>query len=412
MIQLLNWPLCFLIALRYAKNKRSSGVINFITLFTVLGITIGIAALILVVSVMDGFEAELKSRILGTVPHVSIHKEDMALEKTKQLAAELNLSSTINQQLELVESNAIVQVPDNLVGLLIQGIRDTDSIPKPLMNSIRIGQWDSLFKQKYGIVIGYQLANKYNIVPGDKVRVLLSGVSHYTPIGRMPAQRNFEVVGIFQTGSDSESQTAFVNSPALNKLLKRQPTANDGIKLMLQDAFLAEQIAKQFQMSLGEDVSVTNWKQTHGSLFSAVKMEKNMMSIMLFLVIVVAAFNMISSLVMMVTQKQSEIAILKTQGLTAKNITMIFVLQGSYNGLLGTLIGVGLGVIMVFGINPVMQATGIQLLGPVGIGIPILLSWQKVIFVAFFALLLALAASIYPALKAAKVEPAEALRHE
>lgn len=409
---MLNWPLCFLIALRYARTNRKKGVGNFIVIFTILGITIGVSALILVVSVMDGFEQELKNRILGAVPHVSVHKRNASISEIELITKEIQVSKLIKQQVPLTESAAIMQVPNNLVGVLLQGISEKEHIPSQLEQSIFIGDWQAMFEQKYGVIIGYQLANKYGLSVGDKVRLLLSGASHYTPIGRLPAQRNFTVVGIFQTGSEAESQTAFVNAVSLNKLLKRNAFDNDGIKIMLHDAFNADLVANRLTANLDDHFDVTIWKQTHGNLFSAVKMEKNMMAIMLMLVILVAAFNMISALVMMVTQKQAEIAILKTQGLSSKNLLTIFIVQGSYSGAVGTFWGVTLGVALTLGLNPFMQLTGIQLLGPVGFGIPVMLSWSKVVVVTVITLLLALLSSIYPAIKASNVQPANALRHE
>ena len=255
------------------------------------------------------------------------------------------------------------------------------------------------------------MAMEYGLNIGDKVRILISGVSHYTPIGRLPAQRSFTLVGLFDTQSEIDNQLVLVRTSDLNKLMKKPADANDGYRLVLTDAFDAENIAQQYRQ-LEPSHEVTSWHKTHGKLFDAVKMEKTMMWTMLSLIILVAAFNIVSALVMMVTQKQGEVAILKTLGLKASSIRSVFIFQGAYNGLVGAISGAVLGVLLVTNLNKVSALFGINLFGVPGQYLPISLNIFNLIWVFLFAVALAFLASVYPAHRAASLMPAKVLRHE
>ena len=383
-------------------------------MFAMAGIALGVMALILAMSVMDGFEGLLKERMLGAVPHVTVaprNQQEMDVDEVSRAVTALGLETDVRQTLPLVQTQAIIQLPADLKGVLVQGVQSVESVPVSLASSV--SDWSSFFEHKYGLMIGRYLAIEYGLTVGDKVRLLVSGASHYTPLGRMPAQRNFTIVGIFETQSEIDEQLILTRSQDLNRLLKNKPGHVQSVRLVLEEPFEAPRISQSLDQALESSrYRVENWHKTHGKLFDAVRMEKNMIWFMLSLIIAVAAFNIVSALVMMVTKKQNEVAILKTQGMTSLTIAKIFTLQGAYNGVLGTIIGGILGALLSLFLNDIMSATGINLLGVPGVGLPIEFSPAKLVMVMIFAFVLALMASLYPASKAARLKPADVLRYE
>lgn len=413
----MNLPLSTLIGLRYARAGKGGKFVGFISAFSMAGIALGVMALIIVTSVMDGFEGLLKQRMLGAVPHVTIsldspQKQNITLEPVLAGLKTENLEDKVLQTLPQTQSQAIVQMPGNLKGMLLQGIYTQSDIPVGVREHLFRGQWSHLFEYKYTIVIGQYLAMEYGIGIGDKVKVLVSGASHYTPLGRMPAQRNFTVVGTFETNSEIDQQVAFVRAADLNRLNKKSADDISSVRLVLSDAFDAEFVSEKLTSTLSSQYKITSWHNTHGKLFDAVKMEKTMMWVMLSLIIAVAAFNIVSALVMMVTKKQNEVAILKTLGMQPKVISRIFTFQGAYNGLIGSSVGAFIGAVLTLNLNNVMSVTGVNFLGVPGVGLPIDFSWFKVMLIVVFSLVLALVASIYPARNAASLLPADVLRYE
>ncbi|WP_299268680.1 lipoprotein-releasing ABC transporter permease subunit [uncultured Psychrosphaera sp.] len=413
----MNLPISLQIGLRYSKAAKDGKFISFISFFSMAGIALGVLALILVMSVMDGFEGILKQRILGAVPHVIIEpeqtKNQLTVAQFNKTVEGAEFTNNVIQVLPLVQSVAIMQLPSDLKGVMAQGISGNDSIPLGVTEHLAQGSWSEFLDFKYGVVVGQYLAMEYGLGVGDKVRLMISGTSHYTPIGRMPSQRTFTIVGMFQTESEIDEQLIFVRSQDLNRLMKKPPKDNAGIRLVLNDAFLANDVAQKLaDYYPAEDYKIENWHDTHGKLFDAVKMEKTMMWFMLSLIICVAAFNIVSALVMMVTKKQNEVAILKTLGMTQNTISNIFIVQGAYNGILGALFGGGLGAFLTLNLNGFMNATGLNFLGVAGVGLPIDFSWMKLFYIVSLAIVLALLASIYPARKASQLMPADVLRYE
>jgi len=413
----MNLPISLQIGLRYSKAAKDGKFISFISFFSMAGIALGVLALILVMSVMDGFEGILKQRILGAVPHVIIEpeqgKNQLTVEQFNKTIKGAEFTNNVIQVLPLVQSVAIMQLPSDLKGVMAQGISDEGSIPLGVKNSLSSNSWLQFLDAKYGIVVGQYMAMEYGLGVGDKIRLMISGTSHYTPIGRMPSQRTFTIVDMFHTESEIDEQLVFVRSQDLNKLMRKAASQNSGIRLVLDDAFLANDIAQKLSDYYpSTDYKIENWHDTHGKLFDAVKMEKTMMWFMLSLIIGVAAFNIVSALVMMVTKKQNEVAILKTLGMAPKTIANIFIVQGAYNGIFGALLGGTAGAILTLNLNGFMSATGLNFLGVAGVGLPIEFSWLKLTYIVSLAIVLALLASIYPAKKAAQLMPADVLRHE
>ncbi|GAA0287847.1 lipoprotein-releasing ABC transporter permease subunit LolC [Psychrosphaera haliotis] len=391
---------------------------GLISLFSKAGITLGVLSLIVVISVMDGFEGLLKDRILGSVPHVVVTAKNNGLleelqdkEWLKQLPE--NDQQLILQQLPLVSSTAILQLPQDFKGIVVQGLSLDSEIPLGLKAAANSPTWESLNSSRYGVVISRFMAYDNGLSIGDNVRIIVSGASHYTPLGRLPAQRNFKIVGLYSTDSELDQHLVFTKKQDLNKLLKQKANSMQAIQLVLSDPFAAKSIEKSLLNTLGKDqFDISSWYNTHGKLFDAVKMEKNMMWIMLSLIVAVAAFNIVSALVMMVTQKQGEVAILKTLGMQPIDIAKVFTIQGSYNGVIGAILGSILGSVITLGINKFMLITDINLLGVPGIGLPVVFSVEKVGLIAILAIGLSFLASIYPAIRAAKLAPADVLRYE
>ncbi|NVK26126.1 MAG: lipoprotein-releasing ABC transporter permease subunit [Gammaproteobacteria bacterium] len=411
-------PLSVLIGLRYSKSAKDGKFISFISFFSMAGIALGVMSLIIVLSVMDGFEGVLKQRILGAVPHLTLQPKDessqISASQTQQLIRDIDRENDVIQYIPLVQSQAIVQLFGDLKGMLAQGISDPSSIPLGVEQNLVQGTWSEFLDTKYSVVVGRYLAMEYGLSVGDRIRLMISGTSHYTPIGRMPAQRTFTITGLFETQSEIDSHLLFVQARDLNRLMKKRSDAQDGMRLVLRDAFDAQPIQKQLQSleSVKDNYLVTSWHTTHGKLFDAVKMEKNMMWFMLSLIIAVAAFNIVSALVMMVTKKQGEVAILKTLGMQPATVRRIFVVQGGYNGIFGALVGGVLGTVTVLSLNDLMRVTGLNILGVPGVGLPMELSMLKVTSIVAFAVALALLASVYPAKKASQLMPADVLKHE
>jgi lipoprotein-releasing system permease protein len=413
----MNLPISLQIGLRYSKAAKDGRFISFISFFSMAGIALGVLALILVMSVMDGFEGILKQRILGAVPHVIIEpgqgKNQLTVAQFNKTIEGAEFTNNVIQVLPLVQSVAIMQLPSDLKGVMAQGIGDKSTIPLGVMDSLDANGWSHFLETKYGIVVGQYMAMEYGLAVGDKIRLMISGTSHYTPIGRMPSQRTFTIVDMFHTESEIDEQLVFVRSQDLNRLMKKAPSDNSGIRLVLDDAFLANDIAQKLASYYPQsDYKIENWHDTHGKLFDAVKMEKTMMWFMLSLIIGVAAFNIVSALVMMVTKKQNEVAILKTLGMTENTISNIFIVQGAYNGIFGALLGGCVGTLLTINLNGFMSATGLNFLGVAGVGLPIDFSWIKLFYIVSLAIVLALLASIYPARKAAQLMPADVLRYE
>ncbi|MFT4929837.1 MAG: lipoprotein-releasing system permease protein, partial [Phenylobacterium sp.] len=294
-------------------------------------------------------------------------------------------------------------------GVMLQGVFKDHFAP--IKQDMVVGQWRNLYEKKYSIIIGHYLATKLRVSVGDTVRIMVAGDSNYTPIGRMPRNRKFTIVGIFNTGSEIDDKVIFTAGKDAAKLLRLKDNRISGIRLYLKDAFAAPQMSAQLQQQYPA-LKVTDWRQSYGKLFSAVQMEKKMMWVMLGLIIAVAAFNIVSALVMMVTEKQGEIAILKTQGLDNITVQKIFIIQGLYNGLWGAVAGALLGIGITEIINPVMAFFNINVIGAGIDGLPILMHLSEVVIIAVSAVMLSFIATLYPAYKAANIKPVEVLRYE
>lgn len=391
------------IGLRYARSGKAGHFIGFINTFSVAGVALGLAALITVLSVMNGFEAELKKRILGIVPHLLINQ--VSVEQQQVISG----LPGVQRVEKFVESEGVIQSRLGLRGVLIQGVGSFDH-SNIIVQNMRQGSLNYLQPGEYGIVLGQALARQLGLQMGDQARILSTQSSVYSPMGRVPSQRLFRVVGVFDIGSEMDDKVILMNIDDAARLTRKKAATLAKLRLTLKDAF-AYKAVEQSIKDMGLDV--TSWRVRQGPLFDAVKMEKNMMGLMLLLIIAVAAFNIVSGLVMLVSEKYGDIAILRTQGMNRNQLIGVFMINGLYNGIKGTLIGLLLGLLLVWKLNNLLAVLGVPLaLGANGQGLPVDLQYAQVAWVALFSVLLCFVATFYPAWRASKVEPAQALKYE
>lgn len=396
-------PLSLRIGIRYSQSRKGNAFLSFITFFSVTGIFLGVAALTIVSSVMNGFEAQLKQRILGVIPHVLVQVNTNAAE-TFPTQLQQQVPSVV-QAVPFLQSEALLQSSKDLTGSLLQGV-EPSALPSFLQQDLAMGSWQNFEDEKFPLIVGAGLADKLRLQVGQKVRVLMPSNGTYTPLGWMPRQRIFVVVGVFETGSEVDQLVAVTK---LRNLQKLTADTSSNFRISLTDPFSAPELTEQLQAN-SDVLKVTDWRQTHGKLFSAVGMEKSMMWLMLLLIVAVAAFNIVSALVMMVTEKQREVAILKTQGMTNSQLFMVFAVQGMGHGVTGAVLGALVGLVLCFQLNSLMATLGLQLVP--GMELPVLVQFTQVLGIIGAALLLTALAVLYPAWQAVQVEPAQVLREE
>ncbi|WP_392339262.1 lipoprotein-releasing ABC transporter permease subunit [Moritella marina] len=407
------YPLSLFIGLRYTRSKRNNRFVSFITLFSTAGITIGVLALITVLSVMNGFEQDLKNRILGAVPHVIVTpKADVNDVDTSLLA--LTNDPLVAAVTPFLQADAMVQSKSQIQGAQLQGI-DPSSYPQwdVIRQNMIIGDISLLKPGKYNIIIGRSMATSLNAKLGDKIRLISTKGSVFTPMGRVPSQRKFTVVGIYTVGSDVEATQVLVNIIDAGKLVRLSASAPMQHRVFVNDPFSVNELASREYFINSFDS--LDWQTARGELFQAVRMEKNMIGLLLFLIITVAVFNILSSLVMLVTEKETDVAIMKTLGMNRPTIVQIFVIQGAWTGVLGAIAGGLLGILLAANLNEFMSLIGLNLLAQASGGarlLPVLFDWSQIAAIIFGAIALSLLATLYPAFRAANVKPAEALRYE
>lgn len=412
-------PTELFLALRYSRTRRRGGFAAFINRVSMLGILLGVMALIVVTSVMNGFEGELKKRILGVVPHVTVTAAERGtLANWQALDNKVSWPSQVVARSPYVSAEGVIQGEASLKPVMLQGIypefEPADSLIKTMIVQ---GHIADLQAGEYGIIVGRSLARNLGVWPGASVRIMAAEGQRYTPLGTLPAQRQFRVVGLFEAGSEVDQQLIFLHGDDAAKLFRYAPEHVTGIRLYLTDAFAAGQVAEELRHILSQQLMadpplvVNDWHSRYGRLFAAVHMEKTMMMIMLALVVAVAAFNAVSALVMLVQDKRGDMAVLQTLGLTPKRIYAVLVLQGMYTGGLGAALGLALGVLLTLLLNPLLSAFGVNVFG-YGEVLPYAFNGQQITAVLLLALSLSLLSTLYPAWRAAQIQPAETLRYE
>ncbi|MGL4715579.1 MAG: lipoprotein-releasing ABC transporter permease subunit [Aeromonas sp.] len=404
-------PLSLAIGLRYAGSTRSNRFVSFISLFSTFGIAIGVAALMVVISVMNGFEGQLKGRILGVIPHVVVTNQAGRIDADPQGLPDLATLPHVVATAPMLDSEGMLQSPGQLTGVNVQGIDPARWPEGDILHSQMLGgRLDTLQTGRYQIVLGQGVARRLNVSIGDQVRLILPEGTRFTPFGRVPAQRLFTVSGIFGVGADVDNQIALIALGDAQRLLRLPTETVGGIRLWLDDPFAVDQVIKT---PLPDGVQWQDWRRERGELFQAVAMEKRMMGLMLVLIIAVATFNILSALVMVVTDKEGEVAILRTMGMSESGIVKIFMVLGASSGMIGALFGALAGLGLSLGLNPLLNAVGLNLyMAAGGSALPIIVEPSQVTTILLGAVLLSFSATLYPALRAARVKPAEALRHE
>ncbi|WP_028862931.1 lipoprotein-releasing ABC transporter permease subunit [Psychromonas aquimarina] len=406
------YPLSLFIGLRYTKSKRSNKFVSFVSLFSTGGITLGVLALITVLSVMNGFEQELKTRILGAVPHAMVSNQENVVSDWQQELASFAQLEHVKSVEPVVRTEAIIQSSKGLLGVEIEGIKPELFASDVIKSTIHSGRLTDLKAGDYNIIIGQALARELSVGVGDKVRLISARGSRFTPLGRMPSQRKFTVAGLFSVGSDVDKQMVLMHIQDAARLIRIEKEQATGLRLYLDDPF---DIQSWTPPKLADGQRLTDWRETHGQLFAAVKMEKNMIWLLLCLIIAVAAFNILSSSVMVVSDKNAEVAILKTLGIRGRTLNLIFIIQGAWSGIIGALFGTALGLLLSTYINETLAFLGLHLLSNASGGarlLPVLHEPLQIVVIMSGAMLLSLLATLYPAYRAGKVSPVEALRYE
>ena len=413
-------PFELTVGLRYTRARRGSGrnsFISFIALTSMAGIALGVAALIVVLSVMNGFQEELRNRILAVASHIEIR----GLPTLADDVAVANAAMTnphVKAAAPYVLGQAMLSADDVNRGALIRGIDPAkEGAVADIGSHMRSGSLADLKPGEFGIVLGSEIARALGVRNGDTV-VVITPQGTMTPAGTLPRLKSFRVVGVFEVGMyEFDSGLALINIDDAKKLYRQDGVS--GVRLKLDDLFVAPSVARELAGSLRVDAEVRDWTRSHANFFRAVQIEKRVMFIILTLIIAVAAFNIVSAQVMTVTDKQADIAILRTLGASPGSITAIFMIQGALIGMIGTLLGVVGGILLALNVGTVLPALerlfNVQFLDKTVYYIselPSDLQRADVVTIAVIALVLALVATIYPAWRAAKVNPAEALRYE
>ena len=408
-------PVSLFVGLRYTRARRSNHFISFIALVSIIGLMLGVAVLITVLSVMNGFDRELKNRILGMIPQATVSSNQI-IPDWQLLVAKAKQQPHVIGAAPFTQVQGMLTAQGQVAGILISGIDpELEKKVSIIQDHMTSGSLDALTDGSFGIVIGKTMADNLGLMQGDKVTLVLPEATA-SPAGVVPRFKRFTIVGIFSIGAEVDSSLGYIALNDAAKLL-RLPDGAQGVRLKLDDLFAAREVSSDFARELPNSFYASDWTQTQGNLFNAIQMEKAMVSLLLFLIVLVAAFNIVSSLVMVVTDKKADIAILRTLGASPQTITRIFMVQGIVIGAFGTLSGAILGIAAALGISQFLgwinNFFGLHLFDAYFVNyLPSQLRWQDVVIVVSVSLVLSFLATIYPARRAARIQPAEALRYE
>jgi lipoprotein-releasing system permease protein len=408
-----------LVGLRYTRARRRNRFIGINSAVSMIGIAVGVWALIVVLSVMNGFQKEVRTRILAVVSHLQILADDNRLENWQEVAGLAAQHPRVVGTAPFVQAQAMITNGQAMRGALVRGILpDQEEKVADLARHMRAGSLDALRPGEFGVVLGADLARALGVLRGEKV-ALVAPQGVVTPAGVIPRLKQFTVVGVFEAGiSDADGGLALVHIGDAQTFYQMGPAVS-GVRLKLDDLFASRTVAYELLAKLPREVFASDWTRSHANFFRAVEIEKRMMFIILALIVLVAAINIISTLVMAVTDKQADIAILRTLGAAPRSVLQIFMVQGMVLGVVGTLIGVAVGVVTALNIDVIVPAIesafNIKFLSKDVYLIPDLpsdLQANDVVSIALMALVLSFVATIYPSWRAARVNPAEALRYE
>lgn len=409
----------FFIGMRYTRARQRTRFISVISLISTIGIALGMTVLITVLSVMNGFQREIRTRILGVASHVQVSGPDNQLASWQPVAQQAARHPQVLAVAPYVSAQGLLTNGSAVRGAFVRGIApELEAGVSDVGTHMKRGSLDALKAGEFGIVLGLELARSLGVVPGEKV-VLVAPQGQVTPAGILPRLKQFTVVGIFGVDHyEYDSGLALVHLEDAQKLF-RFDEAVSGVRLKLKDLFQSITVSRELAQQLGPNVYLSDWTMQHANFFRAVQIEKRMMFLIIFLIIAVAAFNIISSLVMAVKDKQSDIAILRTLGAAPRSITKIFMVQGAVVGIVGTVLGLVGGVSLALNVDVVVpfieNLFGFKFLAKDVYYIsdlPSDLQMPDVVITGAVSLALSLLATVYPSYRAAKVNPAEALRYE
>lgn len=393
-------PITLFIGLRYMRGRASDRFARFVSWLSSIGMTLGVMAMVIVLSVMNGFNREHKENFLSLMPQVILTNESGSLIPDSSVRDRLLKLTDVNKVVPLTTGDVVIQSAGNISVAVMLGINLQDN--DPISRYILYTRVEALEAGKYQAIIGDQLAEDLGIEVGQQIRIMVTSASQLTPMGRIPSQRLFTVIGLFSSGKDVDSNQILVNQQDASRLMRYPVDHVTGWRLFLNDPLEVEQLSQQ---ALPDGLVWHDWRERKGEFFQAVKMESNMMGLLISLIIIVAAFNLVTSLSLLVMEKQGEVAILQTQGLNRAKIMTIFIVQGATAGVVGALIGSGLGVLIASQLNNYMPSMA-------GIMLPVEIRPLQVIIIALSTVALSLISTLYPSWRAAAVQPAEALRYE
>lgn len=413
-------PLFVFIGARYTRAKRRNHFVSFISLTSMIGLALGVVVMIVVLSVMNGFDHEMRTRVLGMVPHATI-ESPRPIDDWQALAAKVKQHPEVEAIAPFTQMQGLLTNNGKVQKMLLNGIEPSEERKVSIIDAfIQQGSLDALKAGDFGILLGDKAATKLGVGVGDKVTFVAPEVS-VTPAGMFPRMKRFTVVGIFHVGAgELDGYVGLTNLHDLSLLHRWKADQVQGLRLKFTDLFKAPRISYEIAQQLGGgDYYSRDWTRTHGNLYQAIGMEKSMIGLLLLLIVAVAAFNIISTLVMVVNDKRGDIAILRTLGSTPGQIMAIFMVQGTVIGVVGTLVGAVLGILAALNVS-----AGVALLERL-IGhkflnadvyfidyLPSQLQSNDVLMVCGAALVLSFLATLYPAWRAARTQPAEALRYE
>ncbi|MFN2382096.1 MAG: lipoprotein-releasing ABC transporter permease subunit [Guyparkeria sp.] len=409
----------WMIGLRYTRAKRRNRFVSFISATSIIGITLGVTALIVVISVMNGFQDELRERILGMTAHVTVSERGGSLADWPAVAERIERNPSVQAVAPYVQAEGMLSAASEVSGAIIRGVDPERESPVTDIGAhMQEGELADLESGGFGIVLGSALARSLGVEMGDRLMLISADVA-VTPVGGMLRQRRFTVVGLFEVGMyEYDRGTAMIHMDDAQALF-RTGDGVTGLRLKLDDIFGAPAAARDLNERLGYPYVAQDWTQSNANFFRAIQIERTVMFIILSLIVAVAAFNIVSTLVMLVTDKQGDIAILRTLGASPASIMGIFIITGVFIGLIGTAVGVAVGVLIAENIDVIVpwieSVAGTQFM-PADVyyisEVPSRLDWGDVGLIGLMSFVLSFLATLYPAWRASRVQPAQALRYE
>ena len=408
-----------MVGLRYLRAKQKNSFVSFISLVSIIGIALGVAALIIVLSVMNGFQKEIRNKMIGVTAHMQITSASNSISDWQALGKLALQNKNILNYAPYIDGQALVSFDGSVSGALIRGV-DATYEPKvdDITQAITDGSFASLNQESFNIVIGKDLAHQLGAGIGDKI-TLITPDGNVSPVGMTPRLKQFTITGLFETHMQQYDSGLIFIGLKQAQILFKVPDSVTGLRLKVNDVLQTKSIKEQLYAALPGDLIVQDWMSQNQNYFSAVALEKKMMFVILSLIIAVATFNLVSTLVMTVNDKKADIAILRTMGASQTNIMKIFMLQGGVSGVIGTLSGTILGVLIAYFIGDIVH--GIELITHTKLitadvynvdYLPSQIEFSDVFSIFSVSILLSILATIYPSRSAAKINPAEALRYE